>query len=366
MSTQKLKKILIAPLDWGLGHTSRCTPLIRHLQDSGHKVVFAGCPWQIDFIYKIFPVIETIHLEGYNVSYARSAHGFMPFIMLQVPKILSTIRSEHQWLINLCKDQHFDAIISDNRYGLYHPRIPSAIMTHQLHVLTGNKLSDNIFARLHYKMLQHFTKCMVVDVPGNPNLSGQLAHPKSIPHNAEYIGLLSQFEKANETKATQHLLILLSGPEPQRSILSGILWQQVQDYKGNIVFVEGSNDATTPSSIPAHIQYHKRIAQNILQPIIEQASLVICRSGYSSLMDLIALNKKAIIIPTPGQTEQEYLAKHLHSEGVFYAASQKNFNLSAALQNAATFPFKKLSIPDAHTRYKAVIDNWLLSLPANE
>lgn len=363
MSTQKLKKILLAPLDWGLGHTSRCIPIIRHLHSSGHKVVFAGNQWQIDFIYKAFPAVETVLLQGYDVSYSRSTWGFMPTIMLQLPKILSTIRREHDWLIKLCATQHFDAIISDNRYGLYHPRIPSVIMTHQLQVQTGTgRLSDNIFAKLHYKMLQRFSKCWVVDVPGKPNLSGSLAHPKMLPHNAEYIGLLSQFEQTTVTGEGQHLLILLSGPEPQRSILSALLWQQLQDYTGKVVFVEGSNNITPPATIPSNIQYHKQLTQETLQPLIEQASMLICRSGYSTLMDVVALNKKAIIIPTPGQTEQEYLAKHLHSAGVFYTASQKNFNLSAALEKAAGFPFNKLSIPNAHTRYKAVIDSWINAL----
>lgn len=367
MLTQKLKKILLAPLDWGLGHTSRCIPLIRHLHDSGHKVVFAGNQWQIDFIYKTFPAVECLPLEGYNVSYSRSGPGFMPAMMMQVPGILAAIRREHEWLMHTCSRQHFDAVISDNRYGLYHPQVPSVIMTHQLKIRTGaGRMSDNILAWLHYTMLQRFNHCWVVDVPGRPNLSGDLAHPQRLPQNAAYIGLLSQFEAADLERTGRHLLVLLSGPEPQRSILSAILWQQLQHYNGAVVFVEGSNKADTPQHIPAHIRYHKQLAGEALQALIENASMVICRSGYSSLMDLVALGEKAILIPTPGQTEQEYLAKHLYAECVFYTAAQKNFSLTAALQNAASFPFKKLSIPNAHSQYKAVIDNWLLSLPAND
>jgi len=329
--------------------------------------VFAGNRWQIDFIYKAFPTIESVLLDGYNIAYSRTGWGFMPAIIMQVPKILNTIRREHQWLMDLCKQQHFDGIISDNRYGLYHPLIPSVILTHQLQVQTGRgKLSDNIFARMHYKMLQKFNRCWVVDVATVPNLSGRLAHPQALPGNACYIGLLSQFERSAKEQTAQHLLILLSGPEPQRSILSSMLWQQALEYEGNVVFVEGSNDVSYPANIPPHILYHQQIPKAVLQPLIEHASMVVCRSGYSTLMDLVALNKKAILIPTPGQTEQEYLARHLHAEGIFFRAPQKNFNLSATLQSAASFPFNKPAFTNAHSQYKKVIDNWLLSLPANE
>ncbi|MBS1587228.1 MAG: glycosyl transferase family 28 [Bacteroidetes bacterium] len=364
MPGQKHKNILVAPLDWGLGHTSRCVPVIRHLQASGHKVVFAGNEWQIDFIYKTFPGIETAFLDGYDVSYSRHGRGFITAILLQLPGILSTIHKEHNWLINICNHHHFDGIISDNRYGLYHPSIPSVIMTHQLHVQTGKgKLADNIFAWLHYKMLQRFSTCWAVDLAGDPDLSGSLAHPDSLPRNTSYLGLLSQFDVAKDQEQEKHLLVLLSGPEPQRSILSALLWQQAKVHTRKVVFVEGSNAVTEPEQIPEHITYHKQLTREALQPLIANASIVICRSGYSSIMDLVALNKKAILIPTPGQTEQEYLAKHLQQSGMFYSAVQKGFNLEKTLRNATSFPFTKPDLSTAFTQHKQVIDDWLLSLP---
>jgi UDP:flavonoid glycosyltransferase YjiC (YdhE family) len=364
LPSQKHKNILVAPLDWGLGHTSRCVPVIRHLQSAGHKVVFAGNEWQIDFIYKTFPGIETSFLEGYDVTYSRHGNGFITAILLQLPGILATIRREHNWLMNICKHHHFAGIISDNRYGLHHPSIPSVIMTHQLHVQTGKgQLSDNIFAWLHYKMLQRFAACWAVDVAGTPNLSGSLAHPTSLPRNTSYLGLLSQFDVAKNQQEEKHLLILLSGPEPQRSLLSALLWQQAKNHNGEVVFVEGSNAATEPTPVPEHITYHKQLTRKALQPLIANASMVICRSGYSSIMDLLALNKKAILIPTPGQTEQEYLAGHLQGSGMFYTAAQEGFDLEKALQNASSFPFTKSGLSTAFGLHKQVIDNWLLSLP---
>jgi UDP-N-acetylglucosamine:LPS N-acetylglucosamine transferase len=157
-------------------------------------------------------------------------------------------------------------------------------------------------------------------------------------------------------------LILLSGPEPQRTLLADMLWQQMQHYKGKIVFVEGSDKVTDKGTIPAHITYHKRITKEILQPLMAAANMVVCRSGYSTLMDLVVLNKKAILIPTPGQTEQEFLGRHLHKEGVFYHAPQKGLNLLAALKGAETFSFHKLPLANAQYQYKAVLENWLQKL----
>lgn len=361
MPTQSHKRILLAPLDWGMGHTTRCVPLIQYLLQNGHSVVFAGNEHQCSYITKTFPAIETIHLEGYNVQYSHSASGFMFSLLKQIPHLLKTVKEEHNWLLKLATQEHFDGIISDNRYGLFHPTIPSVIITHQLQVLSGmGAMADNLLRLMHYKRLKQFNQCWIADVAGKPNLAGKLAHPKTLPPAAKYIGLLSQIE--NNTGFTEeHLLVLLSGPEPQRSILSDMLWQQIQDYKGKVVFVEGSEDVPV-RNIPAHVSYHKRVTKDVLQPLLERAAMVICRSGYSSLMDLAVLNKKAILIPTPGQTEQEYLGKHLHQDGVQYCAAQKNFNLQQALSATEKFPYRMLLLHNAHQQYKTVLDEWVKNL----
>ncbi|MEI8278797.1 MAG: glycosyltransferase [Bacteroidota bacterium] len=364
MITKTSKRFLVAPLDWGLGHTTRIIPFIRYLHTLKHTVVFAGNEAQRQFISQTFPNIDTLHLDGYAVHYSKSRWAFMPSMLAQVPRLLGVLRKEHQWLLQQCATQHFDAIISDNRYGLYHPTIPSVILTHQLQILTGlGFLADNELQRIHYGLLKKFNSCWVVDVPASPNLSGKLAHPSHPLPTAKYLGLLSQLQPTNvPTYTGDHLLILLSGPEPQRTILASLLWQQALEHKGKVVFVEGSTSAIPPAYIPPHIQYHSQLTASALQPILSQAAMVICRSGYSTLMDLVAMHKKAILIPTPGQTEQEYLAKHLHAQGVFYSHPQKGFDLSTALFSAAQFPYKSLHLSDAHNIYKYVIDAWLKNI----
>lgn len=362
MHTPQHKTILISPLDWGLGHTTRCVPIIKQLRSRGCEVMAAGNEWQLEYLTKTFPKLATLPLEGYNMHYSRHGSSFMISILSQVPKLLSAVRKEHQWLTVQAGKYHFDGIISDNRYGLWHSKIPSVIMTHQVLAKSGmGPMPDRVLRQLHYQHLQKFGACWIVDVAGEPNLSGSLGHPGVLPANGKYIGLLSQLEQG-ALQEEKHLLILLSGPEPQRTILSGMLWEQVQNHKGAVVFIEGSNKVQEPSSIAPHIQYNKQVTKDVLQPLLAQASMVICRSGYSSLMDLVALGKKAILVPTPGQTEQEYLGKHLDKEGVFLHAPQKGFNLEQVLASAVDFPFRSLAMTGAHHQYETTLDNWAASL----
>lgn len=286
----------------------------------------------------------------------------MPTVIKQVPSLLRTIRKENTWLKETVKQYNIDLVISDNRYGLYHDTIPSVIITHQLNIITGfGNMADNMLRRLHYRFLNRFNNVWVVDVPDAPGLAGQLSHPKQLPCNTHYIGLLSQVEPVATTNPG-YLLVLLSGPEPQRTLLANILWQQVLSYTGKVIFVEGTENITAKQNIPPHITYHKRLSGDKLAAAISGADMVICRSGYSTLMDLVKLNKKAILIPTPGQTEQEYLGSTLYKDGVFISKPQKSFNLDEALEEAVTFQFQDLQQENMFIDFTDVVDSWLKSI----
>jgi hypothetical protein len=362
------KNILIAPLDWGLGHTTRCIPLIRYIQSIGHIPVIAGNHSQRIFIEETFPGIKLIHLDGYNITYSKWNKWAQIGLLAQLPKITAAIKSEHQWLLNIVGEHKIDGIISDNRYGLFHPAIPSVIMTHQLQVISGfGDSADQAIQKLHYKYLNRFQATWVVDAADGHSLGGKLSHARVLPRNTGYIGLLSQFDDLAvqpplDSSHAKKIMILLSGPEPQRSILSQLLWKQAVNYKRKIVFVEGSKNAVAPESIPEHICYHKRLTSDKLLLPLGDAEMVICRSGYSTLMDLMVLRKKAILIPTPGQTEQEYLGRHLHEQDIFYCAKQSAFKLDAALAAAHDFPYKTLATPMAYSGYKGIIEKWIEAL----
>lgn len=307
-------------------------------------------------------------LPGYEVKYSRSRKGFLWSVLRQLPCLLRTIRNEHQWLLDFTARQPVDGIISDNRYGLFHPDIPSVIMTHQLQVRTGlGGFFDRLLRPLHYRFLQRFGQCWVVDVAGTPNLAGALSHPAVLPRQARYIGWLSHLDRSLVNPGEEdYLLIVLSGPEPQRTILADRLWTQAQTCKKQrIVFVEGSTAAPERAQQAAHIQWHAHLPGAALASLLAGASMVICRSGYSTLMDLVLLGKKAILIPTPGQTEQEYLGRYLCEQGLFYSVGQEDFRLEAALEQAKGFPFKKLEASGGHTQFIPVLEDWLMTLNKN-
>ncbi len=365
MGSNKQKRILIAPLDWGMGHTTRCIPLINLLLKLGHIPVFAGNEWQRTYIKETFVKIDTVFLEGYNITYPNSINPSKFFIIPIIPSILKTISNEKKWLDENFDKLKIDGIISDNRYGMHHSKIPSVILTHQLQIQTdcGNR-TDLLFQKLHYKLINKFNCVWVVDSETENNLAGNLSHTYNMPLNYNYIGLLSRFADKGKDEQNTHapILILLSGPEPQRTKLSAKIWEQLQNYKGDVVFVEGADTIKQPIYLPPNIKYYKWLTHEQLYPLIKTANIVICRSGYSTLMDLVALNKKAILIPTPGQTEQVYLAHSLKEKGIYYSMNQIDFNLIEALQNAQQFPFRKMNLEDSFSIYKKVLIDWVEQL----
>ncbi|MCB9044919.1 MAG: glycosyl transferase [Chitinophagales bacterium] len=283
----------------------------------------------------------------------------MPAIIKQVPGMLSTIKQEHEWLKGIVANHKIDVVISDNRYGLHHDGVPSIIMTHQLQVQTGlGQTTDNIFRKLHYRYLEKFDECWVVDVAEAPGLAGSLSHTQKLPKKTGYIGLLSQQTPLSNTD-NDYLLVLLSGPEPQRTILSDKIWAQLQDYKFPIVFVEGSNNIQPRNQIPEHITYHKQLTKDELSNVFRNAGMVICRSGYSTIMDLLRMGKKAILIPTPGQTEQEYLGRILQEHCMFICQEQSGFNLAKVIEQTRCFPFLTHHLEHHFDDYKAVVDKCL-------
>jgi hypothetical protein len=348
-----------------MGHTTRCIPIVNQLLELGHNPIVAGNESQLAYIRETFANrITTTPLEGYNITYSGWNRLAQAGLLSQAPDILRSIKKEHAWLQKIRDQLKLDAVISDNRYGLYHTAMPSVIMTHQLRVMSGMGSGiDRMIQRMHYKLLNRFAETWVVDTEKQAGLGGDLSHCYYMPDHHKYIGNLSRFSSAQSTSPSgRSLLILLSGPEPQRTHLSRILWEQVQEYKGSVVFAEGSDTALAPTHIPTHVRYHKRLGNDALLPILQQADMVICRSGYSTIMDLVALGKSAILIPTPGQTEQEYLGKTLHERGMFYSCPQGGFNLTKSLTEARRLSFAPGYSKLEYDQYKAVIKNWITTI----
>lgn len=360
----KLPVVLISPLDWGMGHTTRCIPIIKALTNLSCSLLLACNSSQQKILSKEFPDIPIVPLKGYNISYRKGKLGTLIKIIRQIPKILTSIKEERYFLEDFMAVNEVDIIISDNRYGLFHPKAYSVIMTHQLGLKSGiGKWADRQAQRQLYRFISLFDLCLVPDQKEPNSLAGELSNPAVLPIKpVKYIGPLTRFETRsrhrdrskygtiNSGKEIRKVLAILSGPEPQRTILEEKILKQAQKLEYDFTIVRGvgsEQSANENSSLISHIREDSAIkildyADSLeLEKLIDENDLVICRSGYSSVMDLLVKGKKTIMIPTPGQGEQEYLAKRLSEKGYIIAAKQKNFKLEKLLQQAGQYSFKE-------------------------
>lgn len=362
-------RILIAPLDWGLGHATRCIPLIRAFLAKNAEVWLAGEGAQETLLRDEFPGLPFLHLPGYRIRYAKTSRGLIWKMIQQAPKMKKAIRAEHEWLQQAVKDYAFDAIVSDNRYGLYHAGLPCAFMTHQLLIKSSlGGFTEKILQHQNYRYINRFTACWVPDEPGSRNLAGELSHPAvrpSIP--VHYTGPLSRFRiTENENAGTikpGHLLVILSGPEPQRSLLEEKIIADIGHYPGTATIIRGlpGHAGMIPST--GMIRFYNHLPAAGMQEEFEAAEWVISRSGYSTVMDCMALQKKSIFIPTPGQTEQEYLAAYLEGKKLALAVPQASFVLADALARAQSFSYERFD-PDAGSSPSMAIDALLAAVQA--
>jgi uncharacterized protein (TIGR00661 family) len=337
----KKQVALIAPLDWGLGHATRCIPLIKRLSEQGFMVIIAAEGPQKVLLQQEFPDLTFADLPGYRLHYGRSARQTVFRLFLQIPKILISINREKRWLSRFLKKNQVTITISDNRYGFRHPSVKAIFITHQLYIKTPFGASaERFLQKLNYHFIEKFSECWVPDYRSENNLAGILSHPAKLPATSvTYIEPLTRCYK-KEMAIQNELLIVLSGPEPQRTLLENLLLHELKDYHNPVMFVRGlpgvapaespSGDVcgdigllTSSQSLPKgtlrketinsfnQIRFYNHLPSGELNDAINAAKLIIARSGYSTVMDIMQLDKPCVFIPTPGQSEQLYLAEYL-------------------------------------------------------
>ncbi|MES1215744.1 MAG: glycosyltransferase [Bacteroidota bacterium] len=350
-------RVLVAPLDWGLGHATRCIPIIKELLRQDCEVWLAGEGAQEILLKKEFPHLTFLQLQGYRIRYAKSAIGLIKNILFQTPKILKIIKYENDWLKRMVKEHGFDAVISDNRYGLYHPEVHGIFITHQLTIKNPlGKWTEKILQNRNYRYINYYTECWIPDEEGKNNFAGVLSHPQKKPGiPIHYIGLLSRFDRTNVTEQKGRLLLLLSGPEPQRSILENKIIKGITDHNGYATIVRGLPGEETLVPSTNMIKFFNHLPAEELNNEMMKAEYIIARSGYSSIMDIVTLQKKSILIPTPGQTEQQYLAGYLMKQQIALSLSQKEFTLTDSLHKARRFTYQFYSIENKEQKLQQVI-----------
>lgn len=318
------KRILVAPLNWGLGHATRCIPIINALIDNDFVPVLASDGAALELLKKEYPKLEFIELPSYNITYAKKGKNFKLKLIMDSPKWLKAVKAEKSFVKKLIKTESIDGIISDNRLGVYSKKVPSVFISHQLNVLSGS--TSWFSSKMHQKIIKKFDECWVPDVNGKQNLSGKLGHLKNSKLNVKYIGPLSRFTKVDYS-LVYDLMILLSGPEPQRTLLEKKLLVELKEFKGKVLFVKGVIEDKQIKSKIDNITIYNFMKSDELEQSINQSKYILSRSGYTTIMDLAKLEKKAFFIPTPGQYEQEYLAKKLSESKLIPYCSQEEFKI---------------------------------------
>ena len=340
-----MKKILVAPLDWGLGHATRCIPIIRLLQQKKIEVVIASSGQALQLLKHEFSTLSCFELPGYNPEYPSESSGMVSKMIRQLPKFVSTISKEHHAVERLVKMEKVDAVISDNRFGCWTKLVPTVFITHQSNILMPKRFGwlQSIVRNWNVKYISRFDLCWIPDVPGRDNFSGELVSVTNFKSRikVDYIGMLSRFNGDLENLPTKfEILVILSGPEPQRSILESIVQPQVEKSGRSHMIVRGKMTNTNSIVNSAHVVDF--MTSEKLERTIRESQIVIARSGFSTVMDLAALGKKVIFVPTPGQTEQEYLAARLKQLGIADFQDQFTFDLKKGLDDSQHFAgFKK-------------------------
>lgn len=334
------KNILICPLEWGLGHATRMIPLASALLKLNHNVIFASGEVHLSLFRSELPECQSIFFPGFNPRYSRYFPQYFA-MLLKIPQLIFHIVREHYMLRRIIADHQVDIVISDNRFGLWNKRIKSVYITHMPLIPFPENLRflEPAGIYLHRLIIKKYDFCFIPDLPGENNISGRLSHGVKLPENVRYTGILSRFSLVKQSDSnpteTVYNTIILSGPEPQKEMLKRKLISLFREKSPATVILEGKPRSKKETENQGNIILWNHLKAGDMAGIISGSAGIISRSGYTTIMDLIALNSSALLIPTPGQTEQEYLAVYLSEKGLFSYIDQKDLN------DNTQFPEKK-------------------------
>lgn len=331
-------KILVAPLDWGLGHATRCIPIIRACIEAGHSVELATCG-SIATLYRgEFPELAQHEFPSYGIRYPKVGLAMPLWLLKNMPRLRAVMAAEHQRAEELVKECGFDAIISDNRFGCYSVKAHSVYMTHQLRIAFPFPFSyfEKTGTRYHAKFMQRFSEVWVPDIPDFPGLAGKLSHVLQMPLPVKYVGILSRFaEPVPGTPREYDFLGVISGPEPMRSSFQNRLIAALSEIPGKHAVILGTPGRPVPAEHPKNVTLFSHLETPDFARMVAGSRHIVSRSGYSTVMDMARLGANCVFVPTPGQTEQVYLGRVLRRSGFAGYLPERKLSAETLLESAA-------------------------------
>jgi len=333
----KKNNIFICPLEWGLGHAGRMVPVAKKLRDMGNNIFIGAGEKHLAFFRNEVPGITYINFAGFSPWYSRFLPQYL-VLLFQTPLLLYHIILEHNRIKKIIQEYSIDIIISDNRFGLWNKSVKTVYVTHMplIPLPKAFHFLEFIGVIVHRAIIRKYSLCFIPDLPGEMNISGRLSHNVILPGNTRFIGILSRFTDlkatVNENPVSfKHNTVILSGPEPQRKILEQKLTDTLKDKEPPTVILGGNPEKPPGMARLSNIICFNHLPSSAMKEVITGSESLIGRAGYSTIMELISLNCSALLIPTPGQTEQEYLADNLAKKGWFTIISQKNISSDLCL-----------------------------------
>lgn len=326
MNLEKRKKILVAPLNSGLGHATRCIPIIEALDNHGFEPIMASDGAALLLLKKEFPQHKALELPAYQMEYAKAHSLFNVRHLMRLGKMFAKITHEHKMVRDCVQQMGISGIISDSRPGVYYNGVPSVIITHHLNIISGDL--PGLATRIQQSFIKKYRECWIPDVQASLNLSGKLGHSDDITiESVRYMGTLSRLHKTGTGKKYD-LAVLLTIDGEHCLQLEEKLKELLLSFKGNVIFIRGVIEPEQSITQQGNVTYYNFMKSDELEEVLNNSSLVLARPSYSNIMDLSKLCKKVLFIPIPGNEEQLYLAKKLKKAGLTPYSHQKNFRLA--------------------------------------
>lgn len=330
-------KIIYAVCSWGLGHATRSLPVIRKLIDEGNALTIISHGRSLELLKKELgkKPLEYIEIQDYPMLLSENSRQFMAKSMIYWPTFIRRLHKGFLKISKIIEHNNYDRIISDARYDMYSRKIPSFFISHQMRIM--NPLRINMFEKgMENFNLFFFRRFCGVIVPDykEDNLSGDLSHNlfKIDEDKLHYAGVLSDFKKKKIKKDIDYL-ISITGPEPQRTMFEEKMLSHIDDLKGKIVVTLGKSENIEKFK-KDNIETYSFLSKEEREDLLNRAKLVVSRSGYSTILDLAVIGTKALMTPTPGQVEQEYLSKYHNIQGTFYSVNQNKIDLTRDVEIA--------------------------------
>lgn len=340
------RKCLVAILDWGLGHATRCVPIIKELQKQNVEVMVGGSGPALVLVRDEFPNLTFYEFPSYNIVYPKNWSMALA-ILFQWPRLYRAIKVEHKMVSEIVSKEKIDFVISDNRYGCHSRKVKSIFVGHQLNLQMPMGLGwlSGMVNRMHLSQIKYFDQVWIPDQQNGFHFSGILSEAP-IP-NSIRIGILSRFSGADlPIHESFEIVAIVSGPEPQRTVFENLVREQLKIVNRKSLMVIGK-PAIRKRATSGLLTEVSHLNSQEMECVLSTCQVVVARSGYSTIMDLAVLGKKVLMIPTFRQTEQEYLAEYLRKSEMAYSQTQKNFNLLSALEHIATISPLPKTIPNA-------------------